>query len=46
MIREVEALLITLMNTRNINSMRFARGKAWTQVSRWDRDWYLDRLPE
>lgn len=44
LIKEVEALLIALMNTRNINTMRFKRANQWTQVSHHDVQWYLDRL--
>lgn len=46
LIREVEALLFILMNTRNINAMRFRNGDLRTQVSHHDADWYLVRLPQ
>lgn len=43
-IRELEALLITIMNTRNTNQMRFLSAKQWRQVSHEDSEAALDKV--
>ena len=43
-IGEIEALLITIMNTRNVNRMRFQSASQWEQVSWWEREETLAKL--
>ena len=43
-IRELEALLITVLGTRGQNKMKFQAGDAWAQVPWWEQDTYLTRV--
>ncbi len=43
-IRELEALLITVLGTRGQNKMKFQAAEGWTQVPWWDQEAWLSRV--
>ncbi len=43
-IRELEALLITILGTRGQNKMKFQAAEEWTQVPWWDQEAWLAKV--
>ena len=44
MIRELEALMITALGTRDQNRMRFLDADEWCQVPIWEEERFLRKL--
>jgi hypothetical protein len=43
-IKEMEALLISILGTRGQNRMSFESADEWQQIARWEQEDYLARI--